>query len=76
MLCLTLPSFQIVMSFWLLRLIDFVMNLNIKFVSIHSKVYESKKAKTTYNLGWWDIYPISCISCSYRVVGESTVVQS
>ena len=45
-----LPPFQNVGRFGFSRFIVFAMHLNITYVQIHNKIYESRKVKTTYIL--------------------------
>ena len=49
-LLLLLPPFQNVGRFDFFRFIYFAMYLDICYIYVHSKHYESRKAKTTYIL--------------------------
>ena len=51
-LYLVLPPFQNVGRFGFSRFIVFAMHLNITYVEVYNKIYESKKIKTTYILKW------------------------
>ena len=56
---LLLPLSQIIKRFGIFRFIIFAMYLDITYIQVHSKSYESRKAKTSYNLEWRD-YIFSC----------------
>ena len=47
-----LPPFQIIRCFSFSRYVVFAMYLDIHYVQIHTKDNISRKAKTSYNLGW------------------------
>lgn len=47
-----LPLFQITSRFGFSMQIVSPMHLDIGYVKIHSKIYVSRKARTTYNLEW------------------------
>ena len=54
-----LPPFQNVGRFDFFRFIVFAMHLDITYVYVHSKIYESRKVKTTYILKWRDYYIVA-----------------
>jgi hypothetical protein len=48
--CWILPPFQNVVRFGFSRFIVFAMHLDITYVQVHIKIYESRKVKMTYIL--------------------------
>ena len=61
-----LLPFQNICRFDFSKFIYFVMHLDIRYIQMHSKQYESKKTKTTYILEWREY--ISKINEKVRVV--------